>query len=299
MSTQPTSLVPSTYRPAPRPFTRRLRRFAREADLGKNLALIILGVLTLYPLAMMVILSGKDTSQFTHDEFGLDFPFHLDNYSAVWDTIRPNMVNSAIVSLSSCAGVLLLSCVGGFVFARYNFPGKTFLWYAILSLLMIPFILTLIHSFFLVKQLHLLDTLWAVILPYIAGGQVFGMLLLRSFFASLPEEMFEAARIDGAGDFVLLVRLAVPLSAGILGTLAILNILYTWNDLIWPSVVLQDDSVKTLTLGLWSFRNNYFAADNWGPMMAGYTIASIPLIILFVFTSRLFVKGLSSGAIKM
>jgi multiple sugar transport system permease protein/raffinose/stachyose/melibiose transport system permease protein len=135
--------------------------------------------------------------------------------------------------------------------------------------------------------------------PYISGGQVFGMFLLRSFFASQPEEMFEAARIDGASDFVMLTRLAIPLSVGILGTLAILNILSSWNDLVWPSIVLPDDSVKTLTIGLWSFMNSQYAAANWGPLLAGYAIASVPLVVLFAFTSRLFIKGLSSGAIKM
>jgi ABC-type glycerol-3-phosphate transport system permease component len=143
----------------------------------------------------------------------------------------------------------------------------------------------------------LLNTLWALILPYISGGQVFGMFLLRSFFASLPEEMFESARMDGAGDLTMLWRLAVPLSSSILGTLAILQVLSSWNDLIWPSVTLQEEGVKTLVLGLWQFQGQYYT--NWGPLMAGYVIASIPLIIMFAFTSRLFVKGLSSGAIKM
>ena len=281
------------------PFATRLRRFLQHAGLGKNLALFVLAFLTLYPIAMMIVVSGKDTSEWNQSQFGLTLPFHWDNYTSVWDLIRPYILNSVIVSATSCAGVLLLSCIGGFVFARYNFPGKTFLWYAILGLLMIPFILTLIPTFFLVHNLHLYNTLWACILPYISGGQVFGMFLLRSFFASQPEEMFEAARIDGASDFAMLTRLAIPLSVGIMGTLAILNILSTWNDLIWPSIVLEDDSVKTLTIGLWSFMNSQYAAANWGPLLAGYTLASIPLVILFAFTSRLFIKGLSSGALKM
>ena len=95
----------------------------------------------------------------------------------------------------------------------------------------------------------------------------------------------------------LLWRLAVPLSSGILGTLAILQVLSSWNDLIWPSVTLQEESVKTLVLGLWQFQGQYYT--NWGPLMAGYVLASIPLILMFAFTSRLFVRGLSSGAIKM
>jgi ABC-type glycerol-3-phosphate transport system permease component len=207
------------------------------------------------------------------------------------------MKNTLIVTASSTVGVLILSCIAGFVFARYNFPGKEILWYAILALIMIPSVLTLIPTFILVKQLGLLNTLWSLILPYISGGQIFGMFLLRSFFASLPEELFESARIDGAGDVTMLWRIAVPLSGGILGTLGILNVLNFWNDLIWPDVTLQDETVKTLVLGLWQFQQQYYT--NWGPLMAGYVIASIPLIVLFAFTSRLFVQGLGSGALKI
>jgi ABC-type glycerol-3-phosphate transport system permease component len=298
MSTQTTPVLPRTGTVAGgASAVRRLRRALQQVDLDKNLILLILGILTFTPLVVMVFMSGKDQAQWFHERFSLSLPWHWGNYTLAWEQIAPYMKNSFIVTIVSCAGVLALSCIGGFVFARYNFPGKEILWYAILALLMVPGILTLIPTFILVKQLHLLNTLWALILPYISAGQVFGMFLLRSFFASLPEEMFESARMDGAGDMTMLWRLAVPLSSSILGTLAILQVLSSWNDLIWPSVTLQEEGVKTLVLGLWQFQTQYYT--NWGPLMAGYVLASIPLILMFAFTSRLFVKGLSSGAIKM
>jgi multiple sugar transport system permease protein/raffinose/stachyose/melibiose transport system permease protein len=298
MSTQTTPVLPRTGTVVGGASTmRRARRALQQVDPDKNLVLLILGILTFAPLVVMVFMSGKDQSQWFHERFGLSLPWHWENYTLAWAQIVPYMKNTFIVTIASTAGVLALSCIGGFVFARYNFPGKVILWYAILALLMVPGILTLIPSFILVKQLHLLNTLWALILPYVSGGQVFGMFLLRSFFASLPEEMFESARMDGAGDMTMLWRLAVPLSSSILGTLAILQVLSSWNDLIWPSVTLQAEGVKTLVLGLWQFQGQYYT--NWGPLMAGYVLASIPLIVMFAFTSRLFVKGLSSGAIKM
>ena len=298
MSTQTTPVLPRTGTVAGgASAVRRVRRALQQVDPDKNLILLILGILTFTPLVVMVFMSGKDQSQWFHQRFSLSLPWHWENYTLAWAQIAPYMKNSFIVTIVSTSGVLALSCIGGFVFARYNFPGKEILWYAILALLMIPSILTLIPTFILVKQLNLLNTLWALILPYISGGQVFGMFLLRSFFASLPEEMFESARMDGAGDMTMLWRLAVPLSSSILGTLAILQVLSSWNDLIWPSVTLQEESVKTLVLGLWQFQGQYYT--NWGPLMAGYVLASIPLILMFAFTSRLFVKGLSSGAIKM
>src|SRR2546421_3522420 len=298
MSTQTTPVLPRTGTVAGgASAVRRVRRALQQVDPDKNLILLILGILTFTPLVVMVFMSGQDQSRWSHERFLLSLPWHWENYTRAWAQIAPYMKNSLIVTIASTAGVLALSCIGGFVFARYNFPGKEILWYAILALLMIPSILTLIPTFILVKQLNLLNTLWALILPYISGGQVFGMFLLRSFFASLPEEMFESARMDGAGDMTMLWRLAVPLSSSILGTLAILQVLSSWNDLIWPSVTLQEEGVKTLVLGLWQFQGQYYT--NWGPLMAGYVLASIPLILMFAFTSRLFVKGLSSGAIKM
>jgi ABC-type glycerol-3-phosphate transport system permease component len=162
---------------------------------------------------------------------------------------------------------------------------------------MIPGELTLIPSFLLVKDLGLLNSYWVLILPYIAGGQVFAIFILRSFFQSLPDEMFEAARIDGANELQILIRIGIPLSQSILGVVAIMHILSTWNDLVWPLVTLSSDKLMTLTIGLYAFRTAWYSI--WGPLMAGYMLASIPLIILFAFTSRLFVEGLSSGAIKM
>jgi ABC-type glycerol-3-phosphate transport system permease component len=162
---------------------------------------------------------------------------------------------------------------------------------------MIPGELTLIPSFLLVKDLGLLNSYWVLILPYIAGGQVFAIFILRSFFQSMPDEMFEAARIDGANELQILIRIGIPLSQSILGVVAIMHILSTWNDLVWPLVTLSSDKLMTLTIGLYAFRTAWYSI--WGPLMAGYMLASIPLIILFAFTSRLFVEGLSSGAIKM
>jgi len=266
-------------------------------DLPKHAILLLLLVLTFYPFVAMVFISGKDLGQFTTQTWGLSLPFHWENYAAAWPSVSVYIVNSVIVAGGSALGVIVLSTLSAYVFARYSFPGREALFYLIIGLLMIPFILTLIPQYILVRDLHLLNTRWALILPYTSGGQAFGIFLLRSFFAALPEELFEAARIDGAGDLTIVVRLVLPLSWSIMATLAIFHVLYVWNDIIWPAVVIDDDALKTIVTGLLSFTSAH--STDYGPLMAGYALASLPLLLLFAVASRYFVAGLTSGALKV
>ncbi len=269
----------------------------RRKDIPRNIVVMILLLLTFYPFVLLLIISVKSYTQFEHHPWTITTPFFWENFTTAWSVIKIYVLNSLIVSSVSCAGVVLISAVSAYTFARYSFPGRELLFYLIISLMMIPGILILVPRFILIKTLGLLDTRWSLILPYIAGGQVFGIFLLRTFFGSIPEELFEAARIDGASEWQVFFKIAVPLSKSILGTLAIMNVLSTWNDLIWPMAVLSSDRVYTITIGLVYFRNEFFT--NWGPLFAGYVIASVPLLVLFTFASKLFVKGLSSGALKI
>ena len=269
-----------------------------RGDAWRHLLILLACVLTFYPFAELVVMSLKSTDQFQIEPFGLSFPFYLvDNYTAAWQAISPFILNSIIYSGGSTIGVLALASFTAYVFARFRFPAKELLYYLIIVLLMIPPVLTLIPQFVLVKTLGLLDTRWALILPYIAGGQVFGIFLLRSFYASQPQELFEAAQIDGAGDLQTYWRIALPLSKAILGTLAVLNVVGTWNDIVWPTIVFSNPSLQNLSVGLTVFESEY--NTNWGPLFAGYVLAALPLLILFAVASRWFIEGFSSGAVKL
>jgi len=269
-----------------------------RGDAWRQLLILLACALTFYPFAELVVMSLKSTDQFQIDPFGLSFPFYLvDNYTAAWQAISPFILNSIIYSGGSTIGVLALASFTAYVFARFRFPAKELLYYLIIVLLMIPPVLTLIPQFVLVKTLGLLDTRWALILPYIAGGQVFGIFLLRSFYASQPQELFEAAQIDGAGDLQTYWRIALPLSKAILGTLAVLNVVGTWNDIVWPTIVFSNPSLQNLSVGLTVFESEY--NTNWGPLFAGYVLAALPLLILFAVASRWFIEGFSSGAVKL
>ncbi len=274
------------------------RQHTFRHDVPIHFVLGVLAVITFFPFIFLLISSFRSTVEFTHAFWGLPRVPELANYRDAWRVVSPYLFNSLVVSGVSMVGVLAIASVSSFVFARFRFPGREVLFMAILALLMIPSILTLIPAFLLVKQLNLINTYWALILPYIAGGQVFAIFILRSFIASLPEELFEASRLDGASTFQMFWHIALPLSKPMLITVAIMSVLTTWNDYIWPLVTIPSQDLWTISLGIVSFGSQYGGLERWGPMFAGYVIASIPLIVLFTLTMRYFIAGLTSGAIK-
>lgn len=266
-------------------------------DWWKHLLLLIISFFLFFPFLVTISISFKDLSQFATQPFWPTFPLHWSNYREAGEIVIPFIVNSIVVCGITCVGVVLIGALTAWVFANYEFPGREILYYLILALLMIPSILTLIPTFVVVSHLHMLDTRWALILPWIAGGQVFAIFILRTFFAALPKDLFEAARLDGAGELAIFARIGLPLSKSILGVVAIFNILGTWNDFLWPLVTLTSKDIYPLVLGLYRFQDQYYSV--WGPLMAGYVIGTVPLVILFMFTSKLFVQGLAAGGIKL
>jgi len=270
------------------------RRLARFAQVG---VLVLLIALTFYPFAFLLINSFKNIPQFYLHPWWFVFPFHTENYADAWQVIYRYIGSSIVVCLLTAGCMLLLSSVAAFAFARFRFPGRDLLFYAILSLLMIPGVLMLVPTFILVRDLGLLNSHWVLLLPFISGSQVMAIFLLRGFFAEIPEDLFEAARIDGASTFQQLIHVAIPLAKPIIGTLAILNILATWNNFIWPQVTVTDQKLAVVTNGILQFSSQY--GTNYGPMFAGYIISSVPLLILILFTMQAFLKGVTSGAFKM
>ncbi len=268
--------------------------------LNQTLLIVTLAVLlalSFITIILMVFLSLKDNGQIYGRFWNPPDPIIWENYRTGWESMRRYVLNSLLYSFASVVGVVFLSSLSGYVFARHKFPGKEAIYLMILALLMVPGILTLIPAFVLVRDLGLLDTPWALILPWTAGGQVFGILLCRSFFATLPQDLFDAAKIDGAGEIEQYRRIALPLSWPILVTLAIMHLVSTYNDFIWPLLTISDPSIQVVTVGLTQFTTE-FGIVNWGPRMAAYAVSSLPLVILFTFGMRYYVRGLTSGALK-
>lgn len=275
---------------------RPLPELLAQADLGKHAFLIVAALLTYAPFWIMFTVSFKDQAQFFHGVWQLDFPMHFENYARSASVVGRYIFNSIFVTLTTIVGVVVFSSLAAFAFARYRFPGKGLLFWLIISLLMVPSVLTMVPAFVLVKQMGLLNSHWGLILPGIASNQVFAIFLLRGFMASLPEELFEAARIDGASIFHCYFHIALPLSRPILSVVVITTLLSSWNDFIWPLLIISNDNLRTVPIGL-AFFQTQFTTD-YGPLMAGYVISSLPLLLVFVLTSREFIRGLTAGAVK-
>ena len=262
-----------------------------------TLTLII--ALLIAQVAILFIMAGKDPSQMLTSPLLPTLPYNWENFSRAWNLgIKNYMGNSIFLSLTIVAWDITLSVVTAYVFARYQFPGKAVLFASILALMMVPGILTLVPRYLLIRDLKLLDTYWAVILPAVLGANAFQIIVMRTFFQTLPEELFESARIDGAGHLTLLRKITLPLSIPIISSMAILRFNGAWNDLIWPLLVLNRDELRPVSVGLVMLSTSA-SAPQIGVQMAGSVIAAIPMIIIFLIGMRAFIDGLSTGAIKM
>ncbi|MEM7133854.1 MAG: carbohydrate ABC transporter permease [Chloroflexota bacterium] len=259
--------------------------------------LAILLFLTFIPIIYLIILSFKDNGQIYGRFWSLPNPYRWENFWLGWQVIWRPIINSILTSGTSTVATLLLASLSGYVFARHRFPGKEVIYTGILALLMIPPILTLIPAYVLILNMGLENTYWALILPWTSGGQVFALLLCRSFFATLPEEFFDAARIDGATELQAFWRIAVPLSVPILVTVAVVRLVATYNQFMWPLVVISSPRQQVVAVALTQFTSEIGVTDI-GPRMAAYILASIPLIILFSLGMRQYVRGLTAGGLK-
>ncbi len=267
------------------------------AQFSIHLVLLAAAVLTFLPFVVMVVTSLKSIPQLYRNFWGLSSPLHWQNYAQAWQNVRPYLVNSVLVSGASVAGVLFLACLTAYVFARFAFPGKRTLFLALLAVLMVPGVLTLVPAFMVVRQLGLLNSHWALIFPYVSGGQVFAILLLRTCFEAIPRDLFDAATVDGSSELRIFWHVVLPQSRPMLGVVAIMNLLWTWNEFMWPFVTLNDARKFVLPVGLLAYNTSLYGSQ-YPELFAGYMIASVPLLALFALTTKAFIRGMTSGALK-
>ncbi len=221
----------------------------------------------------------------------------LLNYERSWRLIRPYMLNSFIVCIATALGVLLISSVAAYTLSRNRFPGNRAVYYFIISAMMFPGVLTFVPTYMVVRELGLLNTYWAMILPYMAGGQVFAIFIMKGFFDGLPEDLFESARIDGAGHLQSYLHIVLPLSKPVLSVVLIMNVISSWNNFMWPFVTQSDGRFHVIASGLFVLATSAFASS-FSTLFAAYMLSSIPLLVLFIYATRPFIRGITSGAFK-
>jgi len=265
-----------------------------------NVVICVLLFLSLYPIYMMLIKSVKTIDQEIHTGFKLTFPFYFENYSLAWQLVHSYILNTFVIAIVTTVGILFVCSAMAYGFTRYEFWGKDALFMMVLAIMMIPSILTIIPQYSMVKEFNMVNTREGVILPTIAGAVPMGMLLLRTFFNGLPQGLFEAADLDGASAIEKYFLITLPLSLPIMATLGLTSFLNSWNDLIWPQLILRKDELQTISVAMNSFTTNYYkTTHSYAVPLAGYVIVSLPLILVFSFTSKQFMAGLTSGAFKM
>ena len=221
---------------------------------------------------------------------------HLDGYRYVLNNaLFPRwFLNSVIVSVVVVFGNLVFGSLAGYAFARMRFRGSKTLLTLMLGTLVIPFQITMIPTFLLMKYLGVIDTLGALIVPSLVTP--FAVFLLRQFFLSLPREIEEAAWMDGCSRLRTLWVIVMPLARPALGTVAVLTFLTTWNDLAWPLIAINNDHNYTLQLGLTTFQGQH--RTQWAAVMAGNMITVLPVLIAFLAAQRTFIQSLTSSGVK-
>jgi len=273
-----------------------VRTESATARLFKHGYLWLMLALTFLPFYVMFVVSLKDNSQFFKHPFVLTFPLHWENWKTGWDTVGVHIANSVFLAVTATLISLAISVLAAYVFGRYKIPFGDVFWMAILILMLMPGVANLIPLFNLMKRLHMLNSLVGLSIVGAAGGQIICLYVLRNFIEDMPKEFFECARIDGASHLQQIIHVVIPQTGGILSTLAILRFVGEWNNFILPLITLRDPELLPLAVGLYRLQGAYVKL--WGPLMAAYFISAIPLVILFAFTMRFFIRGISEGAIK-
>lgn len=263
---------------------------------GKHGLILLVLAFAYLPMYLMFVVSLKDNNQFYEFPAIPTAPFQWHNWVDAWNAVIPSLANSIFITTSSTVLTLTIALAAAYFFARVEVPGSKFLFTALFVLLALPEIANLLPLFNLLVSLDLVNTLTALIMVGTAAGQVFAILWLRNFIADLPQDLFEAAEIDGASHFRQLFTVVLPLSGPILGVIGVMHALNQWNDFLLPLIIMRDDARLPVMVQLLRMSGEYIKF--WGPMMAGYALASIPVVVLFVACMRLFTKGLTAGAVK-
>ena len=258
--------------------------------------LVIGAIVSLFPYYLAFLTSVKPANQiFAGAPWSLPATLTLSNYGTILTQYNfPGyLVHTLIYAVVSTLGQLFFSTFAAYAFARMRFPGRDIIFWLYLATLMVPNIVTIIPLFILMSTLGWVNTYAGLIVPFILGTP-YGIFLMRQFFRTIPADLENSARIEGAGTLQVLTRIIVPLSRPIMGTLAVITFVQQWNNFLWPLIITNSDDMRVLTVGISSFQSSYGAS--WNLMMAATFVALGPLLVLFFIFQKRIVQSIHLGA---
>lgn len=279
------------------------RRGKRTA--GKVLILVqlcVFAVFFLFPFVWMLSVSLQTEKEMmtTVNFWDALIPdsWRFMNYKDVFDTIpfAKYFLNSAIIAVLNVVGTVMSASIVAYAFAKLRWPGRTLCYSIMLVTMMLPASILMIPTYKMYSFLGLTNSWTPLILPAFLGGGAGNIILIQQFYKSVPRELMEAAKIDGAGEMKILFKILMPLSKPVLATVAVFTFLFTWNDYLGPLIYVNDSNLMTVALALRSFQSQ--SSTNWGLLMAGSVISMIPSLLTFIFCQKYFLEGIKSGAVK-
>ncbi|MCY3865850.1 MAG: carbohydrate ABC transporter permease [Chloroflexi bacterium] len=260
--------------------------------------LILFALYVLVPFMWVVFTALKSNLEIAQDPLGLPPNWRFENLAQAWNQGKFSryFINSVIVTVPIVMLVVSLSCLAGYGLARLKMPGRMLIFYFFLVGLMVPFTAIMIPLFYILRDIGVLGTYWAMILPQTAISLPFGIFFMRAFFSGLPYDLTDAAKIDGCNDFGVFRRVMLPLAGPAVAALVVFNFMGAWNAFLLPLIYLQSDKLRPVMTGM------MFFTTRWGPdysmSMAGTLIVMLPIMLVYLVFQRQFIQGLTAGAVR-
>jgi ABC-type glycerol-3-phosphate transport system permease component len=258
---------------------------------------VLLAAVVIFPIYWMFVTSISTPAELYAPDAPLwPVGLHPENYTEPLQTYPFGrwFLNSTVIAVVSVAATVVVNLMAGYAFAKLEFPFKNLLFLAIISTLMVPIQVIMVAQFQVVVELDLVNTNWGVVLPRLA--EAFGLFLSRQFMAAVPDELLEAAALDGAGQLRRFVSVVVPLCKPLVATLVIFTFMWRWNEFAWPLIVLREAESYTLPVGLLFLRSQF--GNDIGGLMAMSMLATVPMLVVFAVFQRFFVEGMARSGIK-
>ncbi|WP_337103788.1 carbohydrate ABC transporter permease [Paenibacillus sp. YIM B09110] len=277
-------------------------KFSRNSERIESwitrIILLFFVAITVYPIVFVAINSLKSTSDFYANVWALPSTIHWSNYSSAWfdAQIGEYFTNSAIIVVSAVLVIAVFGVMAGYALGRLNLPYAEMILMFFLAMKMIPHESLIMPLYLMLSKMGIIGDHISLILPYAGWGLPIAIYILKNYFQTIPNSLLEAARIDGASEWLTFRKIMVPLAMPAIATVIIFNFVSLWGELLWATVALSTAKLKTLPLGIIVFQSEF--ATDWGPLSAAICMVMLPLVIVFLFMQKYFVQGITAGANK-